>query len=170
MASIRCRRLLSFCVSLSILAVGCNLSKPGSGTGNLVSLATPQTTTTQVAGQGSPLPKVAEPVSPEKYHSVNSATAGVSFMLGAEQMEWNSGGSLTTCAGCTLKAVDAHGHSMPIVLTSKVISNGGINTRDFGIIKVRFAHAGGFSMSGEYLMQDSHLKDLQQKLRGIRER
>jgi hypothetical protein len=140
----------------------CNQSKSGNSTRSSVSPATPQTATTQVAGSSSPLPPAL--AQPEKYHAVDSAKAGLSFELSSAQMEWDSAGSLTTCGGCNLKAIDAHGHSMPIALSSKRISDGGINTRDFGVIKVRFTHTGGFSMSGEYLMQDSHLKDLQQRL------
>jgi len=49
---------------------------------------------------------------------------------------------------------------MPISLVSKSIRDGGFQTKDFDIIKMR--SSGGFS-GGEFLMQDSHLKDLQQR-------
>jgi hypothetical protein len=74
-------------------------------------------------------------------------------------MEWTSEGWMTGDIS-SLKAVDARGRSMPIVLLSKSVRNGQIETKDFGIIKAR--SAGGFS--ADYLMQESHLKDLQGRL------
>jgi hypothetical protein len=160
MLSIRCRYLLLFFIGLSILALGCNQSKSGSSTGNSASPATPQTVTTQVAGSSSPLPPTVVP--PEEFHAVDFEKTGLALEIRAVQMEWNAKGWITLCSGCVLTAVDAHGHSMPISLVSKSIRDGGFQTKDFDIIKMR--SSGGFS-GGDFLMQDSHLKDLQQRLK-----
>jgi hypothetical protein len=76
-------------------------------------------------------------------------------------MEFSAKGWINLCNGCSLTAVDAHGHSMPISLSSENVQSGGFQTKDFGIIKVRTAP----DFSGVYLMQDTHLKDLQRRFK-----
>src|ERR1035438_2716071 len=156
MSSIRRRCLLTFLFAFSVLALGCNQSKSGSSTGNSASPATPQAATTQVAGSGSPLP-------PEEFHAVDFKKTGLTLEIKAMQMEWDAKGSITLCSGCALTAIDAHGHSMPIGLASKSIRDSGFQTKDFGIIKMRGLGNPSFS-GGEFLMQDSHLNDLKQRL------
>jgi hypothetical protein len=142
-----------FLISFSILALGCQGSKFGGNPDNSGNSAKQQ-----AAGPSAPLPPAVVP--PEEFHAVDFKKTGLALEIRAMQMEWNAKGWITLCSGCVLTAVDAHGHSMPISLASKSIRDGGFQTKDFDIIKMR--SSGGFS-GGEFSMQDSHLKDLQQK-------
>jgi hypothetical protein len=159
MYSSRCRYLSLLLISFFVLAVGCNRSKSNSGTGNSVNPTTPQAAATLSGSPNSPLPET--PPQPEEYHVVDFAKTGLALEFKAARMEFSAKGWINLCNGCSLAAVDAHGHSMPIPLLSENLRSGGLQTKDFGIIKVRTAA----DFSGEYFMQDSHLKDLQKRFK-----
>ncbi len=144
-------RLLS--VLFLFLLTGCQRS-----TSNALSSDSNKVATAD-ASSSSSLPQAAQL---EEFHSVEPATAGLSFELSALRMEWNREGWMNGAIG-SFKVIDSRGRSMPVALLSNSIIDGQITTRDFGVIKAR--NVGGLSV--DYLMQDSHLKELQTQLQNF---